>query len=53
MENSAGEETVTISSKEYLRLLERHEWLSCLEAAGVDNWQGMDEAIRIQNESQA
>jgi hypothetical protein len=25
-------------------------WLSCLEAAGVDNWDGIDEAHRIYRE---
>lgn len=38
-------DTVTISRAEYERLQERDDWLSCLEAAGVDNWDGMDEAI--------
>jgi hypothetical protein len=44
-------EMVTIKKVEYERLLERDDWLSCLESAGVDNWQGMEEAIRIRNES--
>ena len=26
------------------------EWLSCLEAAGVDNWDGFDEARAIRDE---
>lgn len=43
------EELVTIPKKEYERLLEREDWLQCLEAAGVDNWQGMDDAIDIHN----
>jgi chemosensory pili system protein ChpA (sensor histidine kinase/response regulator) len=46
-------EMVTIPKAEYERLLERDEWLSCLEAAGVDNWQGIDEAIQIRKEEQA
>lgn len=29
------------------RLEERDEWLSCLEAAGVDNWDGYDIARDI------
>jgi hypothetical protein len=32
------------------RLGERVNWLDCLEAAGVDNWEGMEEAIRIRRE---
>jgi len=41
------EETVTISKNEYERLLKDSNWLGCLEAAGVDNWQGLDEAREI------
>ncbi len=33
-------ETVTISKKEYDRLIEDSEFLTALEAAGVDNWEG-------------
>ena len=40
---------VDISKLEYERLKEREDWLQCLEAAGVDNWQGMEEAIKIHN----
>ena len=36
--------------EEFERLKERDDWLSALEAAGVDNWSGMEEAIRIRNE---
>jgi hypothetical protein len=43
-------ETVTIPKAEYERLLRRDEWLDCLEAAGVDNWSGIEEAIRIRKE---
>jgi hypothetical protein len=28
-------------------------WLRCLEAAGVDNWSGMEHAISMRNESEA
>jgi F0F1-type ATP synthase beta subunit len=34
------EDKVTISKQEYERLVDRDEWLNCLEAAGVDNWDG-------------
>lgn len=43
------QETVTITKKEYERLLEDSDWLSCLEQAGVDNWDGWDYAIDIKN----
>jgi hypothetical protein len=45
-----AEEMVTITKKEYKRLFKREEWLSCLEAAGVDNWEGFDYAREIKNE---
>lgn len=31
------------------KLRERDEWLSALEAAGVDNWSGMDHAISLRD----
>ena len=43
-------DTVTISRAEYERLQERDDWLSWLEAAGVDNWDGMDEAVSMRQE---
>jgi len=45
-----SEETVTISKQEYERLKEDSFWLGCLEAAGVDNWQGIDYAIDLREE---
>jgi len=41
-------ETVTIPKAEYDNLIEDRKWLRCLEAAGVDNWEGFDIAIDIQ-----
>lgn len=32
-------------------LEDRDAWLQCLEAAGVDNWQGIDEAFDMRNEA--
>jgi len=40
-------EMVTIPKSEYDALLKRVKWLDCLEATGVDNWQGVDEAIAM------
>lgn len=45
-----NEETVTIPRKEYQQLLDTEFWMNCLEAAGIDNWEGIDLAIDIRNE---
>ena len=39
------EETVTISKKEYERLLKDSAKLQALENGGVDNWQGYSYAM--------
>ena len=44
------EETVTITKKEYLSLLEDSQWLSALGDSGVDNWSGYDFALEILDE---
>lgn len=44
------ENSVTISRKEYDSLLEDSAWLSCLEGAGVDNWDGWDYARELYQE---
>jgi len=41
---------ITISEREYKKLLERDLWLNCLEQAGVDNWQGIDMAYELKEE---
>jgi hypothetical protein len=46
-----SEEMISIPKKEYERLRERDDWLQCLEAAGVDNWDGFDYAIEMREES--
>ena len=38
------EETKTITLKEYNSLIRDRDWLAALEAAGVDNWDGIDHA---------
>lgn len=43
---------ITIPMEEYENMVERLNWLDCLEAAGVDNWQGIDEAINIRDEEE-
>lgn len=42
-------ETITISKKQYDRLKKDSTWLGCLEAAGVDNWEGISEARRLRD----
>jgi hypothetical protein len=44
------EETITISLERYNELLDHEAWVSALEAAGVDNWTGYDEACDILRE---
>jgi len=44
------DDEVTISKAEYDRLLESETWLGCLNAAGVDNWQGIDVAVDMLEE---
>ena len=41
------EETITITKKEYDRLMHNDEWLHCLETAGVNNWDGINEAYKF------
>lgn len=43
------QEIVTIPKSEYDQLQKDSKWLAALEAAGVDNWQGYDEAVEILN----
>ena len=40
------EETITITKKEYDKLVDDSNFLSALKGAGVDNWEGYDEAVR-------
>lgn len=47
--NTQQEETVTLSKKDYDFKQTRLLWLSCLEDAGIDNWQGCEQAIAIYN----
>ena len=51
MSDKIQEEMITISKHLYKHLLDRDEWLDCLEAAGVDNWEGFDVANKIYLES--
>lgn len=42
--------TVTIPQEEYEELLNNDLWVRALEEAGVDNWEGYDEAREIYRE---
>ena len=44
------EEMITITLKEYNGLLADSNKLLALESAGVDNWQGYDDAMTILEE---
>lgn len=50
-QSGSQSEMVTITTAEYGQLTEDAEWLSYLEAAGVDNWEGIDEAISMRSEA--
>lgn len=47
---NTDDNTVVITQAELDRLEERCGWLDALEAAGVDNWDGWDEAREIRNQ---
>lgn len=47
------EETVTITKKLYDELTANSLWLSDLEAAGIDNWEGIDVAFDMKREREA
>ncbi len=47
-----SQELVTITEEEYQSLKEDARLLQCLRAAGVDNWEGWDDAIDIFNEEE-
>jgi hypothetical protein len=44
------DETVTIPKIEYKNLLEESKWLMCLEAAGLDSWEGIEDAQEMMEE---
>lgn len=51
MGKETDEEVVTISKKDYDELVKDQEFLSALQAAGVDNWEGYDFAREMFNEN--
>lgn len=44
------DEILMEAKKEILNLLDDYSLLQCLRAAGVDNWEGWDDAIDMYNE---
>lgn len=50
MSTDPNQETVTITKSEYDSMMQDVKWMRCYEAAGVDNWEGIDHAIDIYNE---
>lgn len=50
IEKKESEEMISITLKEYNELIESQEILSCLEAAGVDSWDGWDCAMEMRNQ---
>jgi hypothetical protein len=44
---------ITITQKEYDQLCKDSDWLGYLQAAGVDNWDGIDEAIAMRREDES
>ena len=43
------QQLIMITKKDLDLLFERSELLSCLEACGVDNWDGYGDAIEMMN----
>ena len=41
---------ITITEAEYKELQDAQDWVAALEAAGVDNWEGYDDAREIYRE---
>jgi hypothetical protein len=46
------QEMITITKAEYDQLCKDQFWLQCLEDAGVDNWEGIEEAIQLRRDDQ-
>lgn len=50
MNEQMNKDMIEIPLVEYERLCKDSEWLGYLEAAGVDNWGGIEEAISMRNQ---
>lgn len=47
-----NDDMVTIPKKEYDKLFNDSEFLNALRAAGVDNWEGYSEALKLIQEDE-
>lgn len=47
---NSNAEYVSIPKKEYLALLECQKWQTAMESAGIDNWKGYSEGMKILEE---
>jgi hypothetical protein len=52
-EQSKESATITISKKFFEELVEDSDFLDCLRACGVDNWNGYSDARQMYNENEA
>lgn len=48
--NEEQKKTITITKEEYEELLDDSQLLDALREAGVDNWDGYDEAMEMLDE---
>ena len=48
---SVKEQMVSIHDSEYEQMNNESDVLACLYAAGVDNWEGYDEAMEMRDEA--
>ena len=54
MKNKEDEvEMITIPKEEYDELTRDSLWLSCLDGAGVDNWEGISYAYEMMEENES
>ena len=51
MTETNKEQMVSIPANEYAELLNESNVLACLYAAGVDSWEGYDEAMEMRDEA--
>jgi len=49
MGKNNGDGTFTLTYDEYDFIQGELHWLSCLEAAGVDNWEGYEVAVGLRD----
>jgi len=49
MTTTVNEDLITISRETYEILLDDSDFLACLQATGVDNWEGISEALELYN----